>query len=169
MAVLGTAYDFGDYSMAIFKGDDSGIMSSSEIKFKDDHFVKQHGFKLKIDTSTDLEFAGMFLNRYGGCPDILRVSQKFLSKFYVSQSLFDESVINLRASLDLIRDATNFNYGCTQVARYYNETNRVNHVLPAHVKVLGGFMYHESFRSFDQLTPYHRDILVFNKNGTLAC
>lgn len=166
MAVLGAAFSFVDYIIAIFKGDDSGVIGGT-VTSRCEDYLASHGMSIKIETSCALEFAGFFLNRYGGFPDVLRRAVKFVSTVYRDKTHYDESIINLRAELAIIRDNTAFLYGAEQCASYYNEVRRTSPVTASQIRLIAGAMYHESFNEYAKLLPFDKTILTFRKDQLL--
>lgn len=160
MAVLGAAFEFRDFAVAIFKGDDSGVIGGT-VTSRSEEYLTEHGMSIKIETSCALEFAGFFLNRYGGFPDVLRRATKFVSTVYRDKKHYDESVINLRAELAIIRNNTAFLYGSHQCANYYNEVQRTQPVSAGQIQLIAGAMYHESFNEYSNLVEFDKNILVF--------
>jgi hypothetical protein len=166
MSVLGAAFEFIDYVVALFKGDDSGIIGGV-IKSRYEEYLTEHGMSIKIETSCALEFAGFFINRYGGFPDVLRRATKFASTVYRDRQHFDDSVINLRAELAIIRDNTAFLYGCHQCAAYYNEIKRTQPVSAGQIQLIAGAMYHQSFSTYGDLLDFEKSILAFRHSELL--
>nr|WEU70891.1 MAG: nonstructural polyprotein [Hangzhou hepe-like virus 1] len=159
MAVIAIVYKFDDIVLAVFKGDDSGVLAA-HIQHRNEAFAREHGIKLTVDTTSHLEFTGIIYNRYGGMPDILRRATKFLTTVWAPGD-YELAVINLKAELAIIHDNLSLNAGCHHLATYYNEVAKTDHVSAESIRLLTGYLYHQSFKTYEQLEDFQKPILKF--------
>lgn len=167
MAVIGAVFIVDDLIVSGFKGDDSGIMAS-EIKYRNRDFEREHGIELKIDTTRSLEFTGIIWNRYGGMPDVIRRATKFLTTVYPDKKAYELSVINLKAELAILHTNAGFNAGCAQLADYYNEIGRIEPINADLVRNLAGFCYHQSFKTYESLLDFNKNVMQFSHGKLLT-
>nr|QDH88625.1 MAG: RNA-dependent RNA polymerase [Riboviria sp.] len=160
MAVIGCVYLIDGLVVAGFKGDDSGIMAK-DIKYRNKEFEREHNIELKVETNRSLEFTGIIWNRYGGMPDVIRRATKFTTTVYPTAEAYKLSVINLKAELDILHTNTGFNAGCAQLADYYNEIGRIEPINADLVRCMAGFCYHQSFKTYDTLVDFSKNVMQF--------
>jgi hypothetical protein len=115
-------FQYGNYKLALFKGDDSAVCCTScDITTRGKEILTITGHGLKLHISHIGEFAGWFLTPEGLFPDVVRYSAKFLDKNYRDLKHFNESKTSLQERLSAVKNDTQKEYGLHMVAQYYTE------------------------------------------------
>nr|WAY16450.1 nonstructural polyprotein [Hepelivirales sp.] len=151
IAAVGATIDIKHMLYAAFKGDDSTIRAIN-IKVKKtekDYLYTELGYKFKIVQPRVSEFIANIITPDGFFPDVIRRTQKVVSKIYEDEQSWEISRINIKESVDTVLTNEQFIIG-SQVAHIHYRDNNIN-ISPENIRILYTYLKQLSTSNYEKL------------------
>lgn len=167
LAINGVLFEFTDFTVAAFKGDDFYICSDNlRISTVGRELMEEMGFKCKIGVEEISEFVGYIVTRNGFFPDLLRICQKLLNKAIDDEKYFDELKLAAYDRLQVISTYKQLVLGKMAYLHYQNKLfkeERRNIVLNDNdVDEMLGLLFNLKQIKFEQLIKMTKQSIMLN-------
>jgi len=126
MCAMGACYNFKNFTMAAFKGDDSFIIAEdiTENMYGQNNIKDLCGYNIKVDKPQIGEYIANIITPSGNFfPDVIRRVSRAINKVHKHQVDWEETKISLTDSLDVIYNLEELNEGCKVASAFYAQYN----------------------------------------------